>query len=362
MKFLKFLFFFILIAIIAGAMYLATLDGKYDVKRSKLIKASPEMIFYDLNDFKNWKDWGPWYEEDSTIVATYAKNTVGEGGSYSWIGKDGSGMMRTLKVDQPKRIDQEIVFKTPFGDMKSHVYWLIEKVEDGTNLTWGMKGEMGFFTRWMASSMGDEIGPMEEIGLEFFDKNIQKKILDYSVTTNGVVDLSGRYYLYTSTSSRIDEIEEKYPILLLKIYGFNKANNVKTTGGPFTLYHKYDEENGTTLFSVCYPVEEKMIAPKGSDILSGFMESGTYFKTTLRGSYENSKEAWETAMREVNNLEGYQMIENGEPYEEYLNNPHSTPNPADLITEIYIPVEKITNGPSPPVDEEIILEETAEIE
>ena len=348
MKVLKYLFFIILIAIIAGAMYLATLDGRYDVKRSRMIKASPEMIFHDLNDYKNWAAWGPWYEEDSTIVATYAENTIGEGGSYTWTGKDGSGTMKTLKVDKPKSIEQEIVFKTPFGDIKSEVYWIIEKAEEGSNLTWGMKGEMGFFTRWMASSMGDEIGPMEERGLALFDKNIQKKILDYSVTTNGVVDLSGRYYLYTSTSSRIDEIEDKYPILLLKIYGFNKANNVKTTGGPFTLYHKYDEENGTTLFSVCYPIQEKMIAPKGSDILSGFMEAGQYFKTTLRGSYENSKEAWETAIREVNNLEGYQMIENGEPFEEYGNNSHSTPNPADLITEIFIPVEAVKLPPPPP--------------
>lgn len=347
MKVLKFLFFFILIAIIGGSLYLATLDGKYDVKRTRLIKASPEMIFHDLNDYKNWAAWGPWYEEDPTIVATYPENTVGKGGSYSWTSKEGSGSMRTLNTNKPKSIEQEIIFKTPFGDMKSDVYWVIEKLKEGTNVTWGMKGEMGFFTRWMSSSMEEQIGPMEERGLELLDKSIQQKIKDYSIKTEGVVERSGRYYLYTSTSSKIDEIGDKYPVLLLKIYGFNKTNNVRTTGGPFTLYHKYDEENGTTLFSVCYPVEEKMITPKGSDILSGFMESGAYFKTTLKGSYENSKEAWETARREANSLEGYKIKENGEPFEEYVNNPHATPNPADLITEIYIPVEKIKISPPP---------------
>jgi len=359
MKILKYLFFIILIAIIGGSLYLATMDGKYDIQRSRLIKASPEMIFYDLNDYKNWKEWGPWYEEDPTIVATYAENTVGEGGSYSWTGKEGSGTMKTLKVDKPKRIDQEIIFKTPFGDMRSEVYWILKREKEGTNVTWGMKGAMGFFSRWMAAGMEEQIGPMEERGLELLDKVIQKKIEDYSIITNGVVDLSGRYYLYTSTSSRIDEVGDKYPTLLLKIYGFNKENNVKTTGGPFTLYHKYDEDNGTTLFSVCYPVEEKMITPKGSDILSGFMKAGKYFKTTLRGSYENSKEAWETAMREVNNLDGYRMMENGEPFEEYVNNPHSTPNPADLLTEIYIPVEKI-KIPPPPVPSPLIIKDSVE--
>ncbi|MCK5638373.1 MAG: SRPBCC family protein [Flavobacteriaceae bacterium] len=341
MKILKYIFFLLLALIVIGSIYLATLDGSYDVKRSRVIQAEPEVVFNDLNDYKNWAEWGPWYEQDTTIAATYANNTVGEGGSYSWTGKEGGGTMNTLKVDKPKSLDQEIIFNTPFGDMRSDVYWKLEKVKEGTNLTWGMKGEMGFFSRFMASGMEDQIGPMEERGLELFDKNLLKKTKVFSIETNGVVDYSGGYYLYTTASCKIEEIDSKYPVLLLKIYGFNKTNNIRTKGGPFTLYHKYDEENGTAMFSVCYPVAEKMITPSGSDILSGFMESGKYFKTTLKGSYENSDEAWKTAMKEVENIEGYSMNENGEPFEVYGNNPHDTPNPADLITEIYVPVNEV---------------------
>jgi len=341
MKVLKYIFFLILILIVVGSIYLATLDGSYDVKRTRLIKAQPEVVFNDLNDFKNWKEWGPWYEMDSTIVETYSDKTVGEGASYSWSSKEGDGMIKTVHVDKPKRIDQEITFKTPFGDMKSEIYWILERVKEGTNLTWGMKGEMGFLSRWMAKGMEEQMGPMEERGLELFDKNLMKKIKVYSIESNGVVDYSGGYYLYVTTSCKISEIGSKYPILLLKIYGFNKANNVRTTGGPFTLYHKYDEENGTAMFSVCYPVAEKMITPAGSDVLTGFMKNGTYYKTTLKGSYENSDKAWKAALEGAKHLEGYKMPENGEPFEVYANSPHKTPNPADLITEIYIPVEKV---------------------
>ncbi len=341
MKFLKYFFILLLTLIVIGAIYLATLDGSYNVSRSKVIKAQPEVVFNDLNDYKNWKDWGPWYEEDPTIEATYAANTIGEGGSYSWTGKDGDGTMNTLKVDKPKSLDQEIIFKTPFGDMRSEVYWTLEKVEGGTNLTWGMNGEMGFFTRWMANGMEEQIGPMEERGLELFDENIQKKTKVYSVEVNGVVDYGGGHYLYATTSCRIDEIGSNFPKIMMKVNDFIKENSVRTTGGPFSLFHKYDEENGTAMFSVCYPVSEKMITPKGTDIVSGFMERGKYFKTTLKGSYDNSQEAWETAMKEVANLAEYKMIETGEPFELYVNSPLITPNPADLISEIYIPVEEI---------------------
>ncbi len=360
MKILKYIFLLLLIAVVIGAIYLATLDGNYDVKRTRLIKVPPDVVFNELNDYKNWKDWGPWYEMDSSIVATYPDNTIGEGASYSWVSKEGAGSMKTIKVEKAKSLDQEISFKTPFGDMKSDVYWNLEKVKEGTNVTWGMKGELDFINRWMVGNIEKQMGPMEERGLELLDENIQKDIKVYSVKTDGVVDYSGGFYLYTSTSSKIEDIGTKFPVLLMKVATFIKSNSIRTTGGPFSLYHKYDEENGTSMFSVCYPVSERIITPEGSDILIGFMERGRYLKTTLNGSYENSQKAWEKAMSESENLEGYKMIENGEPFELYVNSPITTPNPANLITEIYVPVKKVMAIPEPPKPEIIVIEEPQE--
>lgn len=341
MKTLKYIFLALLILVIIGAVYLATLDGDYDVKRSRIIKANPEVIFNDLNDYKNWKEWGPWYEQDSTIVAVYADNTVGVGGSYSWTGVDGDGIMNTLKVEKPKSLDQEIIFKTPFGDMRSDVYWQLEKVEAGTKVTWGMKGKMDFIFRFMTKGMEDEMGPMEERGLELLDQSIQKKLKIYSIESEGIVDYSGGFYLYLTTSTKISEMNTKFPEMMVEIGDFLASSNNRSTGSPYTIYHKFDEENGTTMFSVCFPIPERIITPKGTDILTGFMERGTYFKTTLKGSYDNSKKAWEKAMIDVENLLDYYMVEDGEPFEVYVNNMMTTPNPADLITEIYIPVAKV---------------------
>lgn len=84
-----------------------------------------------------------------------------------------------------------------------------------------------------------------------------------------------------------------------------------------------------------------MITPKGVDILTGFVERGKYFKTTLKGDYENSKKAWNVTMDEIEDLLDHTIRKNAEPIEVYVNNILTTPNPADLITEIYIPVKKI---------------------
>lgn len=360
MKTFKYIFLVILLLIVIAAVYLATLSGTYDVKRSKTIKAEPAVVFNEINDFKNWKDWGPWYEQDSTIVPIYETNTIGEGAGYSWTSKkDGGGSMETIAVEKPNKIDQVVYFKTPFGEMKSNIFWILEKVEEGTNVTWQMKGELDFFYRFMTKGIEKQMAPMLERGLELLAKNIEDELKIYSIKTEEVVDYSGGFYLYTTTASKTEEVGAKYPEMLLKISAFIKSNSIRTTGAPFTIFHKYDEQNGTAMYSVCYPVSERIITPDNTDILSGFMERGKYFKSILKGSYTNAKEAWDKANSAVDDLTEYQRIENGEPFELYVNSPVTTPSPADLITEIYIPVEKIKAVPPPPGPEPFVIEKTA---
>ena len=339
MRFLKNIFLLLLALIIIAALYLATLDGSYDIKRSRLIQADQIVVFNELNDYKNWQEWGPWFEKDSTIRVQYSDNTVGTGGAYTWTSDiEGGGRMKTLAVHEPGRLDQEIVFETPFGDMMSDVYWMIQSSEDGTKLTWGIKGEMSFLTRFMASGMEEQLAPMEERGLELFDENLQRKLKIYTIDSIGVVDYSGGFYLYESTSSKINNMNSKFKSMMEAIEKFVSDNNIRLTGSPFTIYHKFDQENGTTMFSVAYPIAERIIS-QDSNILTGYMKRGTYFKAVLTGDYSNSKEAWEQAMFDVSALKDYQLIENGEPFEIYVKHAQNTPNPAELVTEIYIPVE-----------------------
>ncbi|MCP4883234.1 MAG: AraC family transcriptional regulator [Flavobacteriales bacterium] len=338
MNFLKNIILLLLVLFVIGAVYLATLDGSYDVAKTRLIKADPTVVFNDLNDYRNWAEWGPWYEQDSTIRVQYESNTKGKGGGYTWTSDiEGGGKMKTLSVQKSERLDQEIVFETPFGDMASDVYWILKKVDSGTEVTWGIKGELPFFSRFLASGMSDQLGPMEERGLELFDENLQKKLKVYSIDSIGVVDYSGGFYLYTSTSSKIDDVGVKSKEMMEHVHKFVVKNKVRLTGSPFILYHKFDQENGTSMFSVGYPIAERIIT-QDSDILTGYMKRGTYFKSILTGAYNNSEEAWENAMFQAENLKEYSLMDDGEPFEILINDPDNTPNPAELVTEIYLPV------------------------
>ena len=340
MKLLKFILLTLMLLLVIGALYLGSLDGKYDVKRSMVVQAPPEVVFSELNDYRNWEEWGPWYEEDSTIAVTYGEKTSGVGASYTWTGADGNGRMRTLKLEEPTNIDQEIYFETPFGEMRSDILWNVESVDQGTRLTWEISGEMPFFMRYMASGMEEQMGPMEERGLELFAENLEYKLSKYSIEAPGVVDRSSTFYLYLTASSRIDNMGRKYEELQSVLDEYLEKSGIRSSGYPFTIYHEYEEENGTTMFSVGYPVPERVMTGKDTDVLVGFLERGSFFKTILHGNYDYLEEAWQYALTEAGALKDYEPMEDGEPLELYVESPATNPDPSKWITEIYIPVQR----------------------
>ena len=159
----------------------------------------------------------------------------------------------------------------------------------------------------------------------------------YEVTFDGIPQHGGGYYLYTTTSCKITELEGEMQKLMPKVGTYAMNNNIKMAGAPFTYYHKWDEANNAVMFSACVPTTEKVVTTE-NDILTGQLEPFKGLKTTLKGDYKNLKEAWETAMEHITKS-GMEFAENGTMLEVYPTDPMSTPNPANWITHIYIAVK-----------------------
>lgn len=349
MKALKYIFLFLLLVIIAFSIYVATLDNHYDVHRTKTINAPKEVVFNTVNDYKTWPEWSPWLQMEPDAKITYGDKSAGEGATYAWEGdKVGAGNMKTVAVNNDS-IAQEIHFIKPF-ESSSNVYWKFDKNEDGTAVTWGMKGDMDFMTKaFMAfsGSMDSRIGPDYEKGLENLDSLVHANMEKYSINVNGIAQHGGGYYLYTTTSCKIEEIPTKTAEMMPKVGSYARQNNITTAGPPFTLYHKYDTENNAVIMSTAVPITERVITDKDSGIITGMLPPFTAVKTTLTGNYKNLPEAWKKAQEYIQKTEGIQPDENLPSIEVYLNDPMNTPNPAHLRTEIYIPVKEapVTAGP-----------------
>lgn len=336
MKALKYILLLALVVIIGGSIYIATLDGAYDINVKRTIKAPAEVIFNDINDYKNWQNWGPWYEMDSTIVASYPDITSGVDASYTWTGKEGGGSMKTLSLIPNKQLIQEIQFTQ---GSPSEIYWDITRTDYGNEVTWGMKGESTFGEKiyWLTQGGIDKnLKPMFNRGLELLDNHLQIEMDKHSFEFKGAVDHGGGFYLYQTTACKVEESDVKMQEMLKAVSTFVKENNIQSYGKPFLITHKWDEANNTTMFSVCYPISERL--ETNGDVLTGYLKPQKTFKTVFKGNYKYSELAWNSAFKEMSK-QGYTFIETSEPFEVYMVSPRDTENPAHWVTEIYLPIE-----------------------
>ena len=333
----KYFLFILLILIIGGCTYIAVQPNSYDVYRNRTINAPVELIFNNINDYKNWEAWSPWIENDPSVQLTFPKQTSGVGGSYSWTSDDGPGTIKTLDVSPYDSINQQM----QFDDFPpSNIYWKFKKVDNGVNVTWGMKADkINFFMKLYSAlngGMDKMVGPDFERGLVKLDSVLVESMKVYNITVNGITEYGGGFYLYKTTNATNANISQVMGQQYGSIAMYMGKNDIAMNGMPMTIYHEMNMEDGNVVMSNGIPVSEKIEINDDSGILCGFIPNIKVLKVTLKGNYSNLTEAWETAMKHVSDSGLVQSEE--KPFEIYTNDPGQFPNPADWITEIYIPV------------------------
>ena len=339
MKFLKYVLFLFLIAIIGLSIYIAVQPNSYEVTRSHTIKAPSAVIYDNIIDFKNWEAWNSWKEENPDISISLPEQTEGVGGSYSWNDDGQIGTMTTTSVDKPNRIEQ----KMQIDDFPaSKLVWTFKPNGDGsTEVTRTLSGEnLPFMFKAYAvfsGGMEKQIAPHFEREFKKIDSIVVEGMKEYNVQVNGIKEYGGGFYLYKTTSASGNNISNMMAQQYASIMNFMNDNAIKANGMPFTIYIEMNE-NGNVIMSNAIPVRDKVIVADDSNILCGYIEKTKAATVTLKGNYTNLGEAWQVAMQYVkdNNLETSEQY----PFEIYLNDPGSTPNPANYLTEIYVPIKE----------------------
>lgn len=338
MKFLKYILFLLLILIIGLAIYIAVQPSDFEVTRTRTVNAPVAVVYKNVSDFKNWEAWSPWKEKQPESVITLGEKTDGIGGTYAWTDKDGSGSMKTLDADLNKSINQEM----QFGDYHpSKINWSFESTSEGkTNVTWQMLGEKTpfVFKGFAALSGGFDkmIGPDFERGLEKLDSIVVKSMEAYETKIDGVTEYGGGFFMYKTTSANGANISQLMGKQYGEIMGYMAQNNIVQNGMPFTIYNEMNPDTGNIIMSNAIPILNKVNVTRGSEVLCGYIPKTKALKTTLKGNYNNLPKAWEAAMTHL--AENDLTQSNLKPFEIYTNDPGLVPNPADWVTEIYIPI------------------------
>lgn len=317
MKFLKYLLFLLLIAFIGMAIYVAVQPNDFAVTESKTIHA-PKAVVFDIVSDTTDVDWSSFWKSSETL--------------------------QNGQVNANDSITQH------FGSKRiknSELKWTFKTNDDGsTTVTRTLDAErLAFFTKAKYALFGD---PQEELSEQFkadLDNvavKVAKSMATYSIKIDGVTEYGGGFYMYKTTSSTGSNKSTAMKQQFRDIKTFMDAHQITASGRPFTIYIERSPENGSVIMTNAIPVSDRTIIAEDSSVLNGFMERTTALKVTLKGNTTNLDEAWTTAHQYVHdqNLELSELS----PFEVYKNDPVNLPNPADWITEIYIPIKEVEDA------------------
>lgn len=341
MRILKYLIFLLLILTIGLAIYVAIQPDDYKIIKTRVIKAPISLIRSYTDDYTKWSQWGVWQLNDPEMKLTYGQKHKGDSAVCYWDSKIyGRGNITTTYFSKDS-ISQVLNFSSPQQETARR-FWAFNPTAngDGIIVTSGQQGSFSFMDKFwglLHNRTGHKFEREYAKGLHNLDSVINADMKRYSIDMVGPTDHGGGFYLYQTVSSKINELEITTNRIFPEIKAFMEHNNLSASGNPFVKFIQWDTTERTAIASFAIPVPERIITPKGSSVLCGYMQPGTYYKTTLHGAYTNIKEAW-AKTRESLKKQGYTRDSNRDELEIYIKTPKAYPNPSDLETGIYIPI------------------------
>jgi len=139
----------IIVSVIIAAflIFAATRPDTFRVERKLLIKAPPEKIQTEIDNFQRWKAWSPYEKKDPAMKRTYSGAASGVGAIYGWEGDAnvGSGSMEVLSSSAQK-ITIKLDFLKPL-EAHNTAEFLLQPQGNSTEVTWAMEGPVPYFAK-----------------------------------------------------------------------------------------------------------------------------------------------------------------------------------------------------------------------
>ena len=157
----------IVIALAATLGYAATRPDTFRVQRTISIKAPPEKILAQVNNFHDWNSWSPYEKMDPAMKRTFSGAASGPGAVYAWDGNGDAGAGRMeIKEASPSKTVIKLDFSKPF-EASNVAEFSVDTQGDSSNVTWAMYGPAPYISKVMGLffNMDSMIGKDFEAGL-----------------------------------------------------------------------------------------------------------------------------------------------------------------------------------------------------
>lgn len=343
MKIVKYLFFLVLLVFIGSAIYFGTKEGTFSIENSTTVDAPVSMVFNHANNLEKWKEWRIWNKDTADFRFNVSETNFGEGAAIKWHDEENNNQhhLTNIKVIPEKQIIQEFTYSSFMGERTGKMIWTFEEVNDKTRVNWIFEGEHTLTDKIYQALSNKNFESVwyarKNQALENLNNSLLKSMGVYSVNVDGVTHYSGGYYLFTSSVAKTENVYERMTPMLFEVQNFIETNNIRKGGAPFILYNDVDTTSNNVIFSVGIPVRERIITPESSNVVGAFQEELSAVKITLKGKLSNIKEAHREALQYIREND-YERDKTRKIFEVFSINRQDNLNPAEWVTEIYIPI------------------------
>lgn len=167
--------FLIGMLILIGFLWLITLflPQRITVTRWVNIDAGEDAVASQINDFKNWKNWYPAFQNENISVDISQKNDTP---SVTLTNKNGKRIFLALIKSSQQNINIRLIDDDQ--NLKTYRFVIVSNNKGQTQLTWNVDIELGWYPwRKLGSIFLDKfIGPQCETALENLKKAAEKDV------------------------------------------------------------------------------------------------------------------------------------------------------------------------------------------
>lgn len=326
----------VLMALIIGALiYLGTLSGHYQVRRTQLINTDINSAFDKISDFKSWSDWSPWLIHEPETSLIFSDDYDQEGGYYQWDGQRvGAGRLTHTKFDRPRRIEQRIKFTRPFKSVCQVAFEFAEK-EGMTEVSWLMSGKMPFLLRFKTENTKQMISKDYDLGLAMLAHQLDPEAEYPQLHFVGVETLQPQQALCLEFNGGINDMQKAMQDGFPKLMAHLEKQQKSAAGFPFTSYQKANLKTMHFICDLAVPVSESIdVGEYQLKTLGG----GRFYKVTLKGGYGFLELAWHAAYAHVNMLD-IKTDRSRASLEVYNNDPNQQVNSNAIETSLYVAIK-----------------------
>lgn len=344
MKILKYLILLLFLLVAGAAAYIALLNKDVSIDNNINIKAPQELVFKKVSNLSSWEKWIAADYNAAPVSFTYLDEDTQ--GSLVWKTKnnDLTGYLTNKDVVHYSNIEQEASSKKRYGKTDYQLAWQFTRENDSTAINLHVTGEPNFMAKAIALIKKEDPEASLKADIQSNLRNLKVNILKdmqaYTINIDGEKELSSISYIYTTQASQnepaliLEKQQQIFPALQKQV----DENYLTTTDDPMMIYNAIDKQHNTVILSFAIPVEEEQISPQ-SGILTGSLNVNRYIKATLKGNYTHIPKLWE-GVRVY--MQQHQLIQNEDApaFERYKITQKDTANPADWVTELYVPFQE----------------------